>query len=93
MEKGCSCLERPKVMAYLWNMSHEQIIPIKDSIAKNTHINSEQYKKLYQASLQNPEAFWGKVAEERITWDQRWTKVKDTSFKKPVSINGMSMEN
>ena len=73
-------------MAYLLFMSHEQIIPIKDSIAKSTHINSEQYKKLYEESIKNPDAFWGKIAEERITWDQKWTKVKDTSFKKPVSI-------
>ncbi|MGZ3742607.1 MAG: acetate--CoA ligase [Pseudobdellovibrionaceae bacterium] len=44
-----------------------------------------QYKKMYEDSIRNPEAFWGQQAE-RLHWFKKWDKVKDISFKSPVSI-------
>jgi acetyl-CoA synthetase len=40
---------------------------------------------MYEESMKDPEHFWGGQAD-RLTWMKKWTKVKDTSFKKPVSI-------
>jgi acetyl-CoA synthetase len=45
----------------------------------------EQYQRLYTESLRDPEAFWARQAE-RIDWMKKWTKVKDTTFRKPVKI-------
>jgi acetyl-CoA synthetase len=42
----------------------------------------EQYQKLYQASIDNPEEFWAKIAEN-FQWRQKWTKVLDYDFAKP----------
>jgi len=36
------------------------------------------YKDTYQMSMQDPEGFWGKAAEELI-WDKKWDKVLDDS--------------
>jgi acetyl-CoA synthetase len=39
----------------------------------------DAYRRTYEASVKDPEAFWAKVAE-RITWRKRWTKVLDWDF-------------
>jgi acetyl-CoA synthetase len=46
---------------------------------QNALINEEQYQKMYQDSVENPEAFWGKQAE-RMHWFKKWEKVKETDF-------------
>ena len=43
--------------------------------AKAARIGSlKKYRKMYRASLQNPDKFWGKMAEE-LTWVKSWKKV------------------
>jgi len=39
----------------------------------------DEYRKLYEQSINDPEAFWGQVAE-RISWYERWQKVMDYNF-------------
>ena len=46
-----------------------------DDFKKKAHVNSlEQYDRLYRQSIENPEDFWGKVAES-FEWFERWDKV------------------
>jgi len=42
----------------------------------------EQYQQDYEASVQNPEAFWANVAEQ-FTWKQKWDKVLEWNFEEP----------
>ncbi len=42
----------------------------------------EEYKKAYQESFENPEAFWAKIAEH-FTWHKKWDKVLEWNFKEP----------
>ncbi len=35
----------------------------------------KKYKKMHKASLKNPDKFWGKAAEEELTWFRKWKKV------------------
>lgn len=37
-----------------------------------------KYQEAYRESLENPESFWGRAAEE-IAWDRKWDKVLDDS--------------
>ncbi len=37
-----------------------------------------KYDEVYRESLENPDAFWGRAAEE-IVWDKKWDKVLDFS--------------
>jgi acetyl-CoA synthetase len=42
----------------------------------------EQYKEQYQKSIDNPDSFWGDVAEN-FQWRKKWDKVLDWNFKEP----------
>ena len=47
---------------------------------EKAHINSlDQYKEIYDRSIQDPEAFWSKIAE-RITWFKKWDQVCEYDF-------------
>ncbi|MGB7010267.1 MAG: acetate--CoA ligase [Pseudolabrys sp.] len=57
------------------------------SLAEPASIDGATYRAMYEASIRDPEAFWGKEAK-RIDWIKHFTKVKNTSFTYPdVSIN------
>lgn len=48
-------------------------------------MNRAEYDKLYKKSIENPEQFWAKQAEQ-LHWFEKWNTVKKTTFNKPVSI-------
>ncbi len=39
----------------------------------------DEYKKLYQRSIEDPEGFWGEMAEQ-LDWFKKWDKVVETDF-------------
>ena len=39
-------------------------------LALSKHKRGMQYKKMYEESINNPEAFWGKIAEE-FHWEKK----------------------
>ena len=53
-----------------------------DETKNNAHIRSfEEYKKLYDYSIKEPEAFWSEQAE-RISWFKKWNNVWEWDFNK-----------
>ena len=53
-----------------------------DETRNNAHIRSfEEYKKLYDYSIKEPEAFWSEQAE-RISWFKKWNNVWEWDFNK-----------
>lgn len=47
----------------------------------NAHVKSlEEYKKLYERSLSEPESFWAEQAEENLEWFKKWDSVLDYDF-------------
>lgn len=53
--------------------------PSVDS-SKNAWISDlDQYQKLYDESVNNPDEFWAGIAE-RITWTKKWEKVRSFDF-------------
>jgi len=47
-------------------------------------VNSmDEYKKAYAHSMENPEDFWAKRAEELVTWDKKWDKVLECDLSVP----------
>ena len=55
------------------------LYPVKPEFAAKARITREQYQRDYQASIDDPEAFWGKAAE-RLDWFRKPTRVKDVSY-------------
>jgi acetyl-CoA synthetase len=55
------------------------IYPIKPEFAAKARIDRAAYQRDYQASIDNPEKFWGQVAE-RLDWFKKPTRIKDVSY-------------
>ncbi len=53
--------------------------PVPDEWAKRAWVDDAKYLEMYQASIDDPEAFWDEHGK-RIDWIKPYTKVKDTSF-------------
>lgn len=50
-------------------------------LSEKAYIRSlEEYERLYQESIQDPEKFWAKLAEGNIHWFKRWNKVMEYNF-------------
>ncbi|HUN11747.1 MAG TPA: AMP-binding protein, partial [Rhabdaerophilum sp.] len=58
----------------------EKIYPVSAAWKKRALISDAKYKKMYNASVSNPEIFWAEHGK-RIDWFKPYTKVKNTSYK------------
>jgi len=63
-------------------MSNTTTYPVPADYATKAHLNEEQYKTMYQASINDPDAFWAEQAAEFLSWDKPWTKVREYDFTK-----------
>ena len=60
-----------------------QIFDPSDSVKMRAYVkNLKEYEKLYQRSIDDPEGFWGELAEQ-LNWYKKWDKVLDWNFQKP----------
>ncbi len=61
--------------------------PPKEFVEK-AHIKSmKEYEELYRRSIEDPEGFWGDMAEEHIDWFQKWDgAVEEYSFKDDIYL-------
>ncbi|NUO76937.1 MAG: acetate--CoA ligase [Lysobacter sp.] len=55
------------------------VYPVVADFADQARITREDYERLYAESVQQPEAFWGRVAQ-RLDWYTPPTKIKNVSF-------------
>ena len=60
-------------------MPDDQIFPPSAEMAANAHADRATYDAMYQASVEDPEAFWAEHGK-RVDWIKPYTRVKDTSF-------------
>ncbi|MBB1383292.1 AMP-binding protein, partial [Shewanella sp. SR41-2] len=60
-------------------MTPQSLYKVPSDIAENALVNNDQYKKMYQESIINPEGFWREHGK-RIDWIKPYTKIKKTSF-------------
>ncbi len=62
-------------------MTDSSIFPVSDEWAARAHLDEAGYQKMYDASIADPEGFWGEQGK-RIDWMKPYTKVKDVSYNK-----------
>jgi acetyl-CoA synthetase len=68
-------------MKGVWDMSKDvslerKLFPVFDKWRKRAYINSmEQYKGMWQRSMDDPGGFWGEIAEQYVTWFKKWERV------------------
>ncbi len=56
-----------------------EMIPVPAGFAREGTLDEATYQRMYQASIKNPEAFWGEQAE-RLHWFKKWDKVLEHNF-------------
>lgn len=62
---------------------YDKVFPVPDRVREKSYIKSRaEYERLYRESVENPEIFWAKEAEKRLTWFKPFDKnrVSDWSF-------------
>ena len=56
------------------------VFPPPQDLSQRAHIkNMEEYQRLYQESLDDPEGFWGRFAQD-VEWFRTWDKVLVDNF-------------
>jgi acetyl-CoA synthetase len=63
-------------------MSDTKTYPVPPNFAAKAHLNEQQYRDMYQHSIENPEQFWTAQAEQHLSWEQRWSSVCEFDFVK-----------
>jgi len=66
-------------------MSGSVVHPVQSAWKKDALIDDETYLKWYEASISDPDGFWGEYGK-RIDWFKPYTKVSNASFEGNVSI-------
>lgn len=56
------------------------IYTVSDSDREGALLTPELYETLYQESIENPDAFWAKQAEERLSFYKKWDKIHDSDL-------------
>lgn len=60
--------------------------PPPKEISEKAYIKSmAEYEAMYKRSVEDPEGFWGEIAEHNITWFKKWDKVLEYDFNKPYA--------
>ncbi|MGE3537229.1 MAG: acetate--CoA ligase [Candidatus Tectimicrobiota bacterium] len=58
-------------------LKEERLFQPPPDFSRQAHIHSlDEYERLYQESITNPEAFWARMAEE-LHWFKKWDKVME----------------
>ena len=59
-----------------------RVFPVPDSFRDKAYIKSmEDYKEKWQRSIDDPEGFWGEIADN-FWWEKKWDKVMDFDYTK-----------
>ena len=61
----------------------KEIYKVPEKFRETAYIKSrEDYEKMWNESVKDPNAFWAKIADEYVTWFKKWDKVMDCNFGK-----------
>jgi acetyl-CoA synthetase len=58
----------------------EKMYPPSDDFVAGAHIDADTYASMYQASVDDPDTFWGREAKDRLDWIEPFSVVKNTCF-------------
>ena len=59
-------------------MSQSNVYPPSEEFVRHAHVKGmEGYLDLYRRAKEDPEKFWGEIAEKEVHWFEKWTKVLD----------------
>jgi acetyl-CoA synthetase len=50
--------------------------PVPDAVRQRAHLDNDDYLRLYQQSIEQPEVFWAEQAKAFLDWSKPWTSVQ-----------------
>ena len=56
-----------------------KVYPVKPEFAAKARVSKEDYERLYEESVRDPEGFWGRIGE-RLEWHRKPSKIKNVSY-------------
>jgi acetyl-CoA synthetase len=64
-----------------------RVFDVPKELQEKAHINSmAQYEEMYKRSMDDPEGFWGEMAEKNLDFYKKWDKVLDYDFNDDIRI-------
>jgi acetyl-CoA synthetase len=70
--------DEKKSMTSVASEGYKRVFDIPKGLQEKAYIKSlEQYEKMHKRSIEDPEGFWGEMAEEHIEFYKKWDKVLD----------------
>jgi acetyl-CoA synthetase len=61
--------------------------PVKEFVEEARLKSMDEYKKMWERSLKDPEGFWGEMGEKHIDWFKKWDgPVEEYSFKDNIYL-------
>ncbi|MFT4719551.1 MAG: acetyl-CoA synthetase [Candidatus Azotimanducaceae bacterium] len=61
-------------------MSEHKIYPVPANVAEHALISGEDYARMYQASITQPNEFWSTQATQFLTWSKPWHTVTESDL-------------
>lgn len=61
-------------------MSQEKIYGVLAEVAARAHLGGDQYRAMYQRSVDDPAGFWAEQVDEFVSWFKPWERVMDVDF-------------
>ncbi len=72
-----------KEKGFISILGEKKLYEPPDAVKMKAYIKKmEEYKELYQKSIDDPAKFWGELAEQ-LDWYKKWDKVLEYDFNKP----------
>ncbi|TNF85743.1 MAG: acetate--CoA ligase [Gammaproteobacteria bacterium] len=61
-------------------MSEIHVVPVPEAVRDRCFINEDQYKAMYERSIEDPEGFWAEQADIFVDWFEKWTEISDANL-------------
>jgi acetyl-CoA synthetase len=66
-------------------MSHAEVFPVPEAVARASHCDHAQYLEMYRRSIEDPDGFWREQAK-RLEWIEFPTKIRNVDFNDDARI-------
>ena len=79
--------EEKKSMTSVASDGYKRVFDIPKELQEKAHIKSmAQYEEMYKRSIEDPEGFWGEMAEQNLDFYKKWDKVLDYDWSGDIRV-------
>jgi len=64
----------------------DNVYDVLPHAAERALIGEDEYQSMYRRSIEDPEGFWGEMADKHVHWFKKWDKIWDWTYDGDISI-------